>query len=82
MGETLVALGRSYEEDNRIQEAAKAYRDCLNIIPNHEQARLSLEAIQQRTGASVETIGQSQLPPPPSISENSLQQQINGKTFY
>lgn len=82
MGETLVALGRSYEEDNRIQEAAKAYRDCLNIIPNHEQARLSLEAIQQRTGASVEVIAQSQLPPAaPSISESSLQQQINGKTF-
>lgn len=56
MGETLVALGRSYEDDNRVQEAAKAYRDCLNIIPNHEQARLSLEAIQQRTGASVDPI--------------------------
>lgn len=51
MGETLVALGRSYEEDNHVQDAAKAYRDCLNIIPNHEQARLSLEAIQERTGA-------------------------------
>ncbi|XP_075145415.1 tetratricopeptide repeat protein 14 homolog isoform X2 [Haematobia irritans] len=56
MGETLVALGRSYEEDNRIQEAAKAYRDCLNIIPNHDQASMLLEAIQQRTGASVDAI--------------------------
>uniref|UniRef100_A0A1A9WSF1 Adenylate kinase active site lid domain-containing protein n=1 Tax=Glossina brevipalpis TaxID=37001 RepID=A0A1A9WSF1_9MUSC len=86
MGETLVALARSYEEDNRIQDAAKAYRDCLNIIPNHEQARLSLEAIQQRTGASVEPLSvpvyesshitetekplQKQKPSPPSISSN------------
>ncbi|XP_017478372.1 PREDICTED: tetratricopeptide repeat protein 14 homolog [Rhagoletis zephyria] len=49
MGETLVALGRRYEDENRIKDATKAYQDCLNIIPNHEQARLSLEAIQQRT---------------------------------
>lgn len=75
MGETLVALGRSYEEDNRIQEAAKAYRDCLNIIPNHEQARLSLEVIQQRTGASVEPIIKQQHLPK---FENSVQQQIQG----
>lgn len=54
MGETLVALGRSYEEDNRIQDAAKAYCDCLNIIPKHDQATMLLEAIQQRTGATVD----------------------------
>ncbi|XP_037946164.1 tetratricopeptide repeat protein 14 homolog [Teleopsis dalmanni] len=47
MGETLVALGHSYKEDNRLEEAIKAYTDCLNLIPNHEQARLSLEAIQK-----------------------------------
>lgn len=51
MGETLVALGRSYEEDNRFEDALKAYMDCLNIIPNHEQARLSLETLQQRPGS-------------------------------
>ncbi|XP_039948367.1 tetratricopeptide repeat protein 14 homolog [Bactrocera tryoni] len=51
MGETLVALGRRYEDENRIKDATKAYQDCLNIIPNHEQARLSLEAIQQRSGS-------------------------------
>lgn len=80
MGETLVALGRSYEDDNRIQEAAKAYRDCLNIIPNHEQARLSLEAIQQRTGATVEPIMPKQIPPPLTIAaDNSLIQQMHGK---
>ncbi|ALC45672.1 CG6621 [Drosophila busckii] len=48
MGETLVALGRSYEEENRIPEAVKAYSDCLNLLPQHEQARSSLDALQQR----------------------------------
>uniref|UniRef100_A0A1A9Z9X2 TPR_REGION domain-containing protein n=1 Tax=Glossina pallidipes TaxID=7398 RepID=A0A1A9Z9X2_GLOPL len=70
MGETLVALARSYEEDNRIQDAAKAYRDCLNIIPNHEQARLSLEVIQQRTGASVEPLSVPVYDSSHNISEN------------
>lgn len=42
MGETLVALGRNYEEENRIEDAKKAYQDCLAIIPNHEQAQSSL----------------------------------------
>lgn len=53
MGETLVALGRSYEEDNRIPEAIKAYTDCLNLLPQHEQALMSLEALKQRPAASV-----------------------------
>lgn len=52
MGETLVALGRSYEEENRIPDAIKAYSDCLNLLPQHEQARISLDALQQ-TRASV-----------------------------
>ncbi|XP_017083802.1 tetratricopeptide repeat protein 14 homolog isoform X2 [Drosophila eugracilis] len=47
MGETLVALGRSYEEENRIPEAVKAYSDCLNLLPQHEQARQSLDALQR-----------------------------------
>ncbi|KAM8705503.1 hypothetical protein ACLKA7_009890 [Drosophila subpalustris] len=47
MGETLVALGRSYEEENRIPDAIKAYTDCLNLLPQHEQARISLDALQR-----------------------------------
>lgn len=43
MGETLVALGRSYEEEHNIEEAKGAYQACLNIIPAHEEARNSLE---------------------------------------
>ncbi|XP_058119733.1 dentin sialophosphoprotein isoform X1 [Anopheles coustani] len=47
MGETLVALGRSYEEENRIEEAKKAYQDCLNIIPLHEEAQTSLDFLMK-----------------------------------
>lgn len=43
MGETLVALGRSYEDENNIEEAKNAYQACLNIIPTHEEAKNSLE---------------------------------------
>lgn len=49
MGETLVALGRSYEEENRFDEAKKAYQDCLNIIPHHEEAQNSLDFLKTKT---------------------------------
>ncbi|XP_058447447.1 tetratricopeptide repeat protein 14 homolog [Malaya genurostris] len=49
MGETLVALGRSYEEDSRFDDAKKAYQDCLNIIPTHEEAQNSLEFLKTKT---------------------------------
>ncbi|EDW84175.2 uncharacterized protein Dwil_GK13280 [Drosophila willistoni] len=52
MGETLVALGRSHEEENRLPEAMKAYSDCLNILPQHEQARQLLDALQRTTSGS------------------------------
>lgn len=51
MGETLVALGRSYEEDNRLDEAKKAYQDCLAIIPHHEEAQSSLNFLWSKSNA-------------------------------
>ncbi|CAG9864564.1 unnamed protein product [Phyllotreta striolata] len=48
MGETLVALGRSYEEENKIDEARKAYQSCLSIIPYHEEAQNSLEFLKNK----------------------------------
>ncbi|XP_030758470.1 tetratricopeptide repeat protein 14 homolog isoform X2 [Sitophilus oryzae] len=48
MGETLVALGRSYEEENKIEEARKAYQSCLSIIPYHEEAKNSLEFLKNK----------------------------------
>ncbi|GAB0095876.1 sorting nexin-20 [Sergentomyia squamirostris] len=52
MGETLVALGRSYEDENKIEEARKAYQDCLVIIPHHEEALNSLEYLKDKSQKS------------------------------
>lgn len=48
LGETLVALGRSYEEENKLEDARKAYQDCLKAVPNHEEAYNSLEYLKSR----------------------------------
>ncbi|XP_031344826.1 tetratricopeptide repeat protein 14-like isoform X3 [Photinus pyralis] len=48
MGETLIALGRSYEEENKVEEARKAYQSCLSIIPFHEEAQNSLEFLKSK----------------------------------
>lgn len=52
MGETLVALGRSYEDENKIEDAKKAYQDCLNIIPLHEEAQNSLSFLRTKSSSS------------------------------
>lgn len=52
MGETLVALGRSYEEENNVEEAKKAYQDCLTIIPHHEEALNSLNFLWNKSGST------------------------------
>lgn len=52
MGETLVALGRNYEEENRLEEAKKAYQDCLAIIPHHEEAQSSLNFLWNKSGGA------------------------------
>lgn len=51
MGETLVALGRSYEDENKFEEAKKAYQSCLTIIPFHEEAQNSLEFLKNKQNA-------------------------------
>lgn len=47
-GETLVALGRSYEEENKIDDAMKAYQNCLAVIPRHEEAQKSLDFLRSK----------------------------------
>lgn len=49
MAETLVALGRSFEDDKKFDDAQKAYENCLSIAPYHEEARNSIEYIKKRT---------------------------------
>ncbi|XP_021205683.2 tetratricopeptide repeat protein 14 homolog isoform X4 [Bombyx mandarina] len=61
LGETLVALGRSYEDENQITEAQKAYEDCLAIIPFHEEAQNSLDFLKSKTTASKPLIEPAEL---------------------
>lgn len=49
MAETLVALGRSYEDENKFEDARKAYENCLAIAPYHEEARNSIEYIKTKS---------------------------------
>lgn len=49
MAETLVALGRSYEDEKKFEDAQKAYENCLAIAPYHEEARNSIDYIKKRT---------------------------------
>lgn len=57
MAETLVALGRSYEDEKKYEEALKAYENCLSIAPYHEEAKNSIEYIKSKTSLT------SNLPP-------------------
>lgn len=62
MGETLVALGRNYEEENCPEEAKKAYQDCLTIIPHHEEAQKSLNFLWSKgSGSSKQIIDMNDL---------------------
>lgn len=55
MGETLVALGRSYEENQNIDEAKKAYKNCLEILPHHEEAKNSLDFLWTKSNITNNT---------------------------
>lgn len=62
MGETLVALGRNYEDENCPEEAKKAYQDCLVIIPHHEEAQRSLNFLWNKgSGSSKQIIDMNDL---------------------
>lgn len=51
LGETLLALGRNFEEENKFEEARKAYIDCLKINPHHQEALASLEYLKTKLNA-------------------------------
>lgn len=73
MGETLVALGRSYEEESRVDEARKAYMDCLNIIPHHEDAKSSLDFLNSKTGQGKQLIDANELALPGTIIKKEVE---------
>lgn len=38
----------SYEDDNKIDEALKAYENCLELVPYHEDAQNSIRYLQNK----------------------------------
>ncbi|GJQ66979.1 hypothetical protein Trydic_g7979 [Trypoxylus dichotomus] len=76
MGETLVALGRSYEEENKLEEARKAYQSCLTIIPFHEEAQNSLEFLKSKVQGSKNLIEPNELLLP-NLSSQNKQPDVN-----
>ncbi|KAK9738006.1 Tetratricopeptide repeat [Popillia japonica] len=77
MGETLVALGRSYEEENKLEEARKAYQSCLTIIPFHEEAQNSLEFLKSKAQGSKNLIEPNELLLPNLASAQNKQPDVN-----
>ena len=51
LGETLVAYGRTLEEEKKFEDAKKMYLHCLALIPTHEEAKVSLEYLKGRLNA-------------------------------
>lgn len=49
--ETLLALGRNYEDESKFDDAKKAYFDCLKINPHHQEASASLEYLKTKMNA-------------------------------
>lgn len=49
--ETLLALGRNFEEENKFEDARKAYLDCLKINPLHQEASASLDYLKSKMNA-------------------------------
>lgn len=77
--ETLLALGRTYEDENKFEDARKAYVDCLKTNPHHQEAAASLEYL--KTKLSVKKIVEpAELELPRKFSKNqNLQQQVEHK---
>lgn len=61
LGETLLALGRSFEDENKFEEARKAYVDCLKVNPQHQEALASLEYVKTKLGMNKKIVEPSEL---------------------
>ena len=44
-----MALGRSYEDEKKYDDALKSYENCLTIAPDHEEAKNSIKYIKSKT---------------------------------
>lgn len=43
LGETLMGYARTLESENKLEEALKYYEECAQVIPDHDEAKASIE---------------------------------------
>ncbi|XP_050718866.1 serine/arginine repetitive matrix protein 5-like isoform X6 [Eriocheir sinensis] len=66
--ETLVELGKQYEEENKIEEAEKSFKKCLSINPDHEAGKESIRKLIQKNDLG---------PKSPEVVEDAIQDLID-----
>lgn len=71
LGETLLALGRSFEDDGKYEDAKKAYIECLKVNPQHQEAMASLEFVKSKLGGLKKIVEPSELELPRELELNN-----------
>ncbi|XP_026815419.1 tetratricopeptide repeat protein 14 homolog isoform X1 [Rhopalosiphum maidis] len=46
LGETLMGYARTLESQNKLEEALQYYEECLHVIPDHDEAKASIEYLK------------------------------------
>lgn len=46
LGETLMGYARTLESQNKLEEALQYYQECLQVMPDHDEAKASIEYLK------------------------------------
>ncbi|XP_025206785.1 tetratricopeptide repeat protein 14 homolog isoform X1 [Melanaphis sacchari] len=46
LGETLMGYARTLESQNKLEEALQYYEECLHVIPDHDEAKASIDYLK------------------------------------
>lgn len=46
LGETLMGFARTLESQNKLEEALQFYQECLQVMPDHDEAKASIEYLK------------------------------------
>lgn len=46
LGETLMGYARTLESQNKLEEALQYYEECLQVVPDHDEAKASIEYLK------------------------------------
>lgn len=46
LGETLMGYARTLESQNKLEEALQYYEECLQVLPDHDEAKASIEYLK------------------------------------